>query len=222
MRIQTEKIFSEQKCQEISRQILNSKMITETLLAERVIKFGPAFYANKDSYDEMIAIWRDEMAQYSKIFEEVREWLSEKMGFKIIFHPRLAQPGFHIYHNTLPQGSLVHFDYWVHQVAPRLGPEQNFGQVYSLSLMLNRPDEGGALNFWDANITDFAKSWGDLKRPPPTPEHIIDLQLGEGVVFESQKVHQVGALRVNDLSRARVTLVGHIAEMISGEYVFFW
>lgn len=159
-------------------------------------------------------VWMDE--NFGDLLEVVKNGLQSYLEAKIIPHPNLPRPGFHIFeYHPAPNlyAMSPHFDQYWNQSS------QHAGNHLTLTLPIAVPSQGTVLQIWDRHVSQGSVNFEteDLKsifRP---------YQLGLGVLHSGVWLHAVPQRALPQKSGEwRITYQVHMERSSNGEWYIFW
>lgn len=132
----------------------------------------------------------------------------------------MAHPGFHIFHKATHSLPTMHFD---GQFTYLKWPYQNVSRddVFSFTLPLELPKEGGGLNVWPIHCDQFAKLSAQEKILMLNKKSYHPYQLGRLVFHQGLILHQIAHHQTLEENDMRLTLQGH-GILADGKYRIYW
>lgn len=161
------------------------------------------------------------------LYRKLRRALADRLQAHVVFAPRAARPGFHIFlgHPAFRQPlGRVHFDLQFHHLEWPDGAEMDFSRPFSFTLAIRLPRSGAGLHLWDID----KETW-DAMSPAArnrTAEEIspryVRYRTGSMVCHSGMVLHRIApATEDPQPEDMRVTLQGHALPGAGGYYVYW-
>jgi hypothetical protein len=161
------------------------------------------------------------------LLDRFRERVSEQVGAEMVYDPRLALPGFHVFlfdEAFRKSGASVHYDkQFEHIDWTQFGVPDTDAQL-SLTLSIKLPAGGGGLLVWNINRIE-------IERMPPEQrlEHsrahrnatFEPYEVGTLAIHSGHQLHQIGPAPHLQPGDERITLQAH-ALPVDGRWILYW
>lgn len=161
---------------------------------------------------------------FSDLLEKVRHLLEIYLQAPLLNLPGASLPGFHIFESsplfTQPLAS-VHFDLQYEMLSWPQPP--CLDSVISFTLPLILPENGGGLNWWDADFKTFhlLEPCEQNKIIATLKKHFLPYKAGKLVLHNGHLLHQIAPTKVMLPFDQRITLQGHAARA-GKNYYWYW
>jgi len=161
------------------------------------------------------------------LLDRVRERVSEQVGADVIYHPRLALPGFHIFlfdEAFRQSGASVHYDkQFEHIDWTMIGAPDTDAQL-SLTLSIKLPAGGGGLLVWNINRIEIEKMPRDERIAHSRVNRVATFEayeVGTLAIHSGHQLHQIGPAPHLQPGDERITLQAH-ALPVDGRWILYW
>jgi hypothetical protein len=188
---------------------------------------GAASYLDFSDYYAKAAAFNPELDKsFAWLYDYLRAALSDCLKRHIVFEPRAARPGFHIFPPNgdlqIPEGNR-HFDMQYLRIDWTERQDLDFSDPISYTLAIRLPRSGGGLNIWSVTKKEFDGM------DKTTRDAVLDRTLqyvpysiGHLVCHSGLLLHTtapcIGQLQRDDV---RLTLQGH-ALRCKDTYILYW
>ncbi len=180
---------------------------------------APAYYdghKGAETYLRLAALTNHLLQErFAEMFATVGELLASFLGEPVVYDPRVAVPGFHVFQShpglTQPLASR-HFDLPYEQV-PWDRPVDT-SRAFSFTLPLRLPRDGAGMYMWD-------QTHGEPEAALDPEPILVPYRVGELVVHSGHRLHQIAPFVAHHEGDERVSWQGH-AVFVDGAHVLYW
>ena len=166
-------------------------------------------------------------AHFERLLERFRQAVSAHVGTEVVYDPRLALPGFHIFlfHEAFRRsGASLHYDKQFEHIDWTEFGTPDTDQQLSLTLAIRLPAGGGGLHVWNINRIEIERMAPDARIAHSRANRTATFEryeVGTLAIHSGHQLHQIGAAPHLEPGDERITMQAH-ALPVDGEWVLYW